>query len=113
MREHQEKLSHYEQLLPRSVRVEVHQEEDGSFWAKVLDFENCLTQGRNFRDLLEMISEAIYVSLDIPEELHAFLPRYVPQEIKDELERKKWQDGFEKFISDQIRGERELEFTPA
>jgi|SRR3989344_4033621 len=105
---------HYRELLPDSVRVEVHQEKDGSFWAKVLDFEDCLTQGKDFRDLLEMISEAIYVCLDIPEEMHAFLPKYIPQQIKEELEQQKmWQDNFDKFISEQIRGERELKFTPA
>ncbi len=105
------KLSYYEQLLPRSVRVEVHQEEDGSFWAKVLNFTGCYTQGKNFSDLLEMVSDAIYTVHDVPEELRAFLPRYIPQEIKEELERQELQNQFDKFIADQIHGNRELEFA--
>lgn len=105
------KLSYYEQLLPQSVRVEVHQEEDGSFWAKILDFTGCYTQGKSFTDLLEMISDAVYIVNDVPEELRVFMPRYIPRKIKEELERPELQNQFDKFIASQIHENRELEFA--
>ncbi|MBI3627457.1 MAG: type II toxin-antitoxin system HicB family antitoxin [Candidatus Sungbacteria bacterium] len=104
-------LTYYEQLLPQSVQVEVHQEEDGSFWARVLDFKGCYTQGKDFRDLLEMVSDAIYTVLDVPEEFRAFLPRYIPEEIREALEKHESEKQFTAFIADQIHGKRELVFT--
>jgi|SRR3989344_1184958 len=111
MNKTQVKLSYYEQLLPQSVQVEVHQEEDGSFWAKILDFDGCYTQGKDFPDLMQMISDAIYTVLDVPEELRAFLPRYLPQEIVEELKRRELQGQFNAFIASQIHGKRELAFS--
>jgi predicted RNase H-like HicB family nuclease len=107
----QVKLSYYKQLIPQSVRVEVHQEKDGSFWARVLDFDGCYTQGKDFSDLMQMISDAIYTVLDVPEELRAFLPRYFPREIVEKLERRKLQEQFNAFIASQIHGKRELVFS--
>lgn len=104
-------LKYYESLLPKSIKVEVHQEEDGSFWAKIIDFKGCYTQGNNFGDLIEMISDAMYTVLDIPEELRAFLPRYFPQEIVQELKRRDLQEQFSTFIAGKLREKHELSFS--
>lgn len=104
-------ISYYSGMLPNQVRVEVHREGDGSFWAKLVDFPGAGTQGQNFSDLMEMISDAIYIVHDIPEEYYPFMPRYIPPEIKEELDRRKMQDQFNEFIARQIDGTRELQFN--
>lgn len=106
-----ETISYYRAKLPDRVKVKIHQETDGSFWAKLLDFPGASTQGNDFSDLMMMITEAIYIVNDIPAEYFGFMPRYSPSEIREQLERKKLQDQFNEFIARQINGTRELEFT--
>ncbi len=104
-------LSYYAAMLPGMVKVKVHREEDGSYWAKLVDFPGAGTQGKDFSDLMEMIWSAIYIVHDIPEEYHPFMPRYIPPQIKDELEREQMQNQFNEIIARQIGGTRELEFA--
>ena len=104
-------LSYYENLLPAVIHVQIHQEDDGTFWAKITDYDGCYTQGNTFGDLLVMVSDAVFTVLEIPEELRVFLPHYLPKKLVEELKRHELQKQFNEFIAEQIKGKQELQFT--
>lgn len=43
--------------------VRIHREEDGSFWAEVLDLPGCFASGANLDELSEALEEAISLYL--------------------------------------------------
>lgn len=48
--------------------VNLHQEEDGSFWAEVVELPGCFASGENLDELREALEEAISLYLyDHPE----------------------------------------------
>ncbi len=54
------------------LKVVVHQDEDGGYWAEVPAIPGCATQGDTFEELLENLYEAVEgclaVDLDSPEQ---------------------------------------------
>ena len=59
-------LKKYISLLPNQITVAVKKTKLG-FVADIKDFPHCYTQGRNFAELVEMINDAVFTYLDIPE----------------------------------------------
>jgi len=48
---------------PLELIVHVHQEDDGSLWAEVLDLPGCFASGENLDELREALEEAISLYL--------------------------------------------------
>jgi predicted RNase H-like HicB family nuclease len=47
------------------LKVVVHQEEDGGYWAEVPAIPGCATQGDTFEELLENLYEAVEGCLSV------------------------------------------------
>ena len=54
--------------MPRQVRVRLHQEEDGRFWAESPDLPGCYTQGTTLDEALQNMKDAIFTYFEIPNE---------------------------------------------
>ena len=72
-------LLKYRLLMPSQIEVEIHQAEEGGFWAKVKTFPGVIAQGDNLLDLIEMLNVAIHDYLEVPQRLRRFLSRYEPR----------------------------------
>lgn len=66
--------------FPERVEVMVHDSEDGGYWAEVKDLPGCITQADNGTELFQMLNDAIYTYLDVPEEYVPFVSTYFPSE---------------------------------
>ncbi len=72
------------------IKVRIHEEADGGYWAEVPSVPGCATQGDTFEDLLENVSEAVEGCLSIgkgsltPASLRARLDRTVATKESDE-----------------------------
>jgi len=73
-------LKKYTDLLPNQITVAVKKTKLG-FVADIKDFPHCYTQGRNFAELVEMINEAVFTYLDIPERYKRKLGAYFAQNL--------------------------------
>ena len=51
-----------------TLKVIVHEAQEGGFWAEVPDLPGCATQGETFEELLRNLQEAIEgcLSVDLP-----------------------------------------------
>lgn len=72
-------LLKYRLLLPSEIEVEVHQAEEGGFWAKVKTFSGVMAQGEDIWDLIDMVNIAILDYLEVPQKLRKLLSRYEPR----------------------------------
>lgn len=54
--------------IPRQVRVRIHQEKDGRFWAEAVDLSRCYTQGRTMDEALQNMKDAIFTYYEVPQE---------------------------------------------
>lgn len=66
--------------FPEGVGVIVRDSEDGGYWAEVKNLPGCITQADNGTELFQMLNDAIYTYLDVPEEYIPFVPTYFPPE---------------------------------
>src|SRR3989338_502714 len=78
-------LLKYRLLMPAQIEVEMHQAEEGGFWAKVKTFPGVITQGDDLLDLVEMVNVAIHDYLEVPQRLRKLLSRYEPSLTEDEF----------------------------
>ncbi len=58
----------------------MHNSEDGGYWAEVKNLPGCITQADNGTELFQMVNDAVYTYLDVPEEYIPFVPTYFPPE---------------------------------
>ena len=51
------------------IKVVIHQEEEGGYWAEVPSIPGCVTQGESFDELLKNLYEAVEgcLSVDVDE----------------------------------------------
>lgn len=54
--------------IPRQIRVRVHQEEDGRYWAEATDIPGCYTQGRTMDEALQNMKDAVFTYYEVPKE---------------------------------------------
>lgn len=54
--------------MPRQVRVRMHQEADGRFWAEAVDLQGCYTQGATLDEVLKNMKDAIFTYFEVPKE---------------------------------------------
>ena len=86
-------LQFYKKLMPDQLTMEIHKTEDG-FWAKVKELPHCYTQANDFSGLIEMVNDAIYTYLEIPNKFRKEVGFYLPKEICAELRKKEWESVF-------------------
>ena len=82
--------------MPNQLTMEIHKSEDG-FWAKVKELPHCYTQANDFSGLMEMINDAIYAYLGIPDKFRKEVGFYLPKEICNELRKKEWERVFKEI----------------
>lgn len=86
-------LQFYKELMPSHLTMEIHRTDEG-FWAKIKELPHCYTQANNFFGLIEMVNDAIYTYLEIPDKFRKEAGFYLPEEICDELRKKEWEKMF-------------------
>lgn len=65
--------------IPNVITVGVHEEADGSYVAIVHNLGGTVvTQGKDGLELFEMVNDAVFTALDIPQEYRLYLPALVP-----------------------------------
>ncbi|MCK5059834.1 MAG: hypothetical protein KAR00_01645 [Candidatus Pacebacteria bacterium] len=93
-------LNFYKSLLPEQITVVVQVTEEGLV-AEIKELENCYTQADNPAELIEMVNDAVFTYLEIPDNFVKQLGIvYLPQKIADELRRIKMQE----FCNELIKG---------
>jgi hypothetical protein len=67
--------------LPSRVELDIREDSDGGYTARVLNLDgNVITQGSDGLELFEMVNDAVLGALDIPEQYRVFLPNFLPPE---------------------------------
>ncbi len=88
-----ETLQHYKQLLPKKVTV-ITTKTDNGFVAEIKEFPNCYTQADNFPELIEMVNDAIFTYLDIPQKyIEKIGIVYLPLALVKEIKRLRFEDA--------------------
>jgi len=73
-------IEKFKKLLPRVIKVRIIACKEGGFSARVLEPKSLvgvITEGENLLELTEMINDAVYCILDIPEKFYPFMPPYL------------------------------------
>ena len=65
-------------LFPDELTVYVRASEDGGLVCEIKTFQGCFTQGENLFELVQMINDAVYTYLDIPQKYISYMPSYNP-----------------------------------
>ena len=65
-------------LLPGELIVDIRPSKDSGLVCEIKTFPGCFTQGENLFDLMEMINDAVYTYLDIPQKYISRMPGYNP-----------------------------------
>ncbi len=89
-------LQFYKELMPNRLTLEIQKSEDG-FWAKVKELPHCYTQARDFFELIEMVNDAVYTYLEIPDTFRKMVGFYVPKELSDEIRKREWENMFKEL----------------
>lgn len=84
-------LQFYKGLMPSQITMEIHKTDEG-FWAKVKELPNCYTEAKDFFGLVEMVNDAIYTYLEIPNKFKKTIGFYLPKELCDEIKKKEWEN---------------------
>ena len=96
-----EKLKEYIALLPSRITVTTTRTDQG-LYAKVEELPHCYTQADTLVELIEMLNDAMFCYLDIPEEYHSALGFYVPAKFIEEVRASRWQDAISEMLRDEF-----------
>ena len=86
-------LQFYKKQMPKQVTLNIQKTDEG-FWAKVKELPHCYTQANDFFELIEMVNDAIYTYLEVPDKFRKKVGFYLPKEICEvigEAKRKEWE----------------------
>ena len=76
--------------FPDTLLVEIEPFDDGEgYYIQVKNLEGCntSTRSKDSKELFEMINDAVYTYLEVPEEYQLFMPTYLPLEnVRKEFE---------------------------
>ena len=89
-------LQFYKELLPNQLTLDIHKT-DECFWAKVKELPHCYTQAKDFFELIEMVNDAIYTYLEIPDTFRKIVGFYLPKEIGEEIKKREWESMFKEL----------------
>jgi predicted RNase H-like HicB family nuclease len=73
---------------PDVISVLIEKDENGGYFAKITNFngDNVVTQAQTGRELVEMVNEAMYDYLDIPQQYREYLGYFMPPiDVRDEF----------------------------
>lgn len=82
-----EELAAYQHKIPKSITVNHSKDKTGLYIAKVVKIDGIpvkgliLTEAKNTNKLIEMVNDAVYSYLDIPERIRPNLPKMLPKDI--------------------------------
>ncbi len=76
----QEALLAYKWRFPDKVDVTISRSSDGGYVVEIKNLPGCLTQAEDGRKIFEMVNDAIYTYLKIPQKYYPFMPVFFPSE---------------------------------
>ncbi len=81
-----EVVSAYKWKIPDELDVFIQSSKDGGYFIAVKNLPGCITQAETGRDIFEMVNDALYVYLGIPENYRIYMPTFFPpEEIRKEF----------------------------
>lgn len=75
-----EVLIAYKWKLPDVLDVSIKPSEDGGYFVDVKNLSGCVTQAETGKEIFEMVNDAVYTYLGIPERYKAYMPTFFPPE---------------------------------
>lgn len=75
-----EVLTAYKWRLPDVLDVSVKVSKDGGYVASVRNLRGCVTQAETGKELFEMVNDAVYAYLEVPDEYKVYMPSFFPPE---------------------------------
>ena len=82
----QELIYAFKWKMPDELSVVIKPSLDGGFIGEVINLPGCITQGENEQEIFEMVNDAVYSYLEIPEEYKIYMPSFFPPEkIREKL----------------------------
>ena len=96
-----ERLKKYKEILPSRVTVTIEKTEQG-LYAKIEELEHCYTQADNFVELIDMVNDAVFCYLDIPDECRGGLGFYAPDKLIEEVQQAHWQEAVKQLLMDNV-----------
>lgn len=66
--------------MPDKLNVTIKPSEDGGYIGEVNNLPGCITQGETGQEIFEMVNDAVYSYLEIPEEYKIHMPSFLPPE---------------------------------
>lgn len=83
-----EEIAAYQHKIPRDIMVaHVIDKDTGKYVARISEVDGkvvkgaILTEAKNANELVEMVNDAVFTYLDIPERIRPSLPRMLPKDI--------------------------------
>lgn len=100
MKKVQYNLTYYKSLLPKIITVLTKRTDDGLV-AEVKEFPHCYTQADNIPELIEMINDAVFTYLEIPDEYVKQLGIvYLPEKFSAELQGSRMQAACDELMKE-------------
>ncbi|MFA5086273.1 MAG: type II toxin-antitoxin system HicB family antitoxin [Candidatus Paceibacterota bacterium] len=82
----QEALIAYKWRCPDKIEVSIKPSKDGGYFIYVNDLPGCVTQAETGKEIFEMVNDAIYTYLEIPENYQPYMPTFFPpKELREQL----------------------------
>lgn len=76
----------YKWRFPEKIEVSVNSSKDGGYIVYVNNFPGCVTQVETGRELFEMVHDAVYTYLEIPQKYQPYMPTFFPpEELREKL----------------------------
>lgn len=71
-------INHLRSLFPAEITVNANYSQDDGFYADILTYPGCHTQGETFSELIDMINDCMYTYFDVPEKYLSSMFSYMP-----------------------------------
>jgi predicted RNase H-like HicB family nuclease len=75
-----EVLIAYKGRFPEKLEVSIKPSQDGGYVAYISNLPGCMTQAETGQKIFEMVNDAVYTYLQIPEEYQLYMPVFFPPE---------------------------------
>lgn len=95
-------LAYFKSILPKSITVLTERTKEGLF-AKIKEFPHCHTQADSIPELIEMVNDAVFTYLEIPDQFVKELGTvYLPEKLSAELRRQRIQGAFNELMKENM-----------
>lgn len=76
----------YKWRFPEKLEVSISPSKDGGYIIYANNLPGCITQAETGRELFEMVHDAVYTYLEIPQEYQPYMPTFFPpEELREKL----------------------------